>query len=300
MILKNNSIQYWNNISEVNVTLTEVLTLAYLNNKKTMDFKFSKFGYLNGSSKFAKGKTIGVNTYAIYFAPYNLSGRNVCAMATKECITGCLNTSGRVKMDVKNLIVTARINRTNAFYEHREASMIKIISEIDGAKKKSKRQKMDFAVRLNGTSDLSPEIFKAFGQNILELFPNVQFYDYTKIPNRLRLAEKYKNYHLTFSHTGQNWNDCVNALESNVNVAVIFDTKKGQPLPKTFNGYKVIDGDLSDYRPGDTKKRIVGLRWKDIKNRADNAAIKDSMFVVKTNSQQHVTLTEQCTLAETI
>jgi hypothetical protein len=261
-----------------------------------MNFNFSKFGYLNGSSKFAKGKKIGVNTYAIYFAPYNLSGRNVCAMATKECITGCLNTSGRVKMDIHNLIVTARINRTNAFYENRDASMVKIISEIKGAAKKSANQNMDFAVRLNGTSDLSPEIFKAFGQNILELFPNVQFYDYTKIPNRLRLAQKYSNYHLTFSYTGANWSDCVTALESNVNVAVIFDTKKGQKLPATFNGYKVIDGDLSDYRPGDAKKRIVGLRWKDIKNRKDNEAIKNSMFVVKTNSQRHVTLSEQCTL----
>lgn len=262
-----------------------------------MKFDFSKFGYLNGSSKFAKGKKIGVNTYAIYFAPYNLSGRNVCAMATKECILGCLHTSGRAKMDVKDLIATARINRTNAFYENREASMTKIISELKSAIKKSAKQNMEFAVRLNGTSDLSPEIFKAFGQNILELFPNVQFYDYTKIPNRLRLTQKYPNYHLTLSYTGENWNDCVNALEQGINVAVIFDTKKGKDLPKTFNGYNVLDGDLSDYRPGDEKKSIVGLRWKDIKNRANNTTIKASKFVVKTNGLEHVTLTEQCTLA---
>lgn len=260
------------------------------------DFNFSRIGYVNGSSKFAKGKKIGVDTYAIYFAPYNLSGRNVCAMATKECIMGCLNTSGRVKMDTKNTIVTARINRTIAFYEQREKFMSLLLNELTLAKNKAKRNKNTFAVRLNGTSDLSPEIYKAFGQNILELFPDVQFYDYTKIPNRLRLVEKYKNYHLTFSYTGANWSDSVNALESNINVAVIFDTKKGSSLPKTFNGYKVIDGDISDYRPADKKGCIVGLRWKDIKDRANSEAIKNSMFVVKTNEQQHVTLTGQCTL----
>lgn len=259
-------------------------------------FKFSKLGYVNGSSKFEKGEKIGVNTYAIYLAPYNLSGHNVCAMATKECIAGCLNTSGRVKMDVQNLIVTARINRTIAFYEQRPEFMAKLIQEIKSAKAKSEREGMAFAVRLNGTSDLSPELFKAFGQNILQLFPDVQFYDYTKVLNRAKLLEKYPNYHLTFSYTGENWTECETGLKQGINVAMIFDTKKGKDLPETFNGYKVIDGDISDYRPADAKGCIVGLRWKDIANRANNAMVKESKFVVKANGLNHVTLAGQCTL----
>ena len=256
------------------------------------DFNFSYIGGINLTAKIAKGEKINMATYAIYFAPYNLSGRNVCAKATKECIMGCLNTSGRVKMDAKNTIVNARINRTIAFYEQREKFMNLLISEISMYKKRAQSKGMEFSVRLNGTSDLSPEIFKAFGQNILELFPDVQFYDYTKVLNRTRLTSKYSNYHLTFSYTGENWNECEQALANGVNVAAIFDTKRGKALPETFNGYKVIDGDVTDYRPADEKGVIVGLRWKEIKNRADSETVKASKFVVKANSLNHVTVTD--------
>lgn len=259
-------------------------------NNKTMkhDFNFSYIGGVNLTAKIAKGKKINMATYAIYFAPYKASGFNVCAKATKECIMGCLYTSGRVKMDGKGTINKARVNRTIAFYEQRDKFMNLLLSEISMYKKRAKTKGMDFAVRLNGTSDLSPEVFKAFGQNILELFPDVQFYDYTKVLNRSRLTEKYSNYHLTFSYTGENWHECHEALCNNVNAAVIFDVKRGQPLPETFNGYKVIDGDISDYRPNDEKGCVVGLRWKHIANRANNDAIRASQFVVKPNGKKDV------------
>ena len=35
--------------------------------------------------------------------------------------------------------------------------------------------------------------------NIFDLFPKIQFYDYTKAPTRHKLPE---NYHLTFSYSG--------------------------------------------------------------------------------------------------
>lgn len=256
------------------------------------DFNFSYIGGVNLTAKIAKGEKINMATYAIYFAPYKLSGYNVCSKATIECIMGCLNTSGRVKMDAKNIIVTARTNRTIAFYEQREKFMNLLIAEISRYKKWAASKGMDFSVRLNGTSDLSPEIFKAFGQNVLELFPDVQFYDYTKVANRVRLTEKYKNYHLTFSYTGANWNESEMALKNGVNTAVIFDVKRGKALPETFNGYKVIDGDISDYRPYDEKGVIVGLRWKHIANRANNDAIRASKFVVNPNGLTHVTVSD--------
>lgn len=253
-------------------------------------FNFSYIGGVNLTAKIAKGEKLNLATYAIYFAPYKLSGHNTCAKATKECIMGCLNTSGRVKMDKRGTIVNARINRTIAFYEQREAFMNLLVKEITMCKKRAENKGMEFAVRLNGTSDLSPEIFKFFGQNVLELFPDVQFYDYTKVLNRSKLLTKYKNYHLTFSHTGYNWNESVQALESDMNVAMIFDTKRGQPLPETVNGYKVIDGDITDYRPMDEKSCIVGLRWKVIANKENNIAILNSPFVVKANGLNHVEL----------
>ena len=39
------------------------------------------------------------------------------------------------------------------------------------------------------------------------------------------------------------------------NVAAVFS----HTLPATYLGYKVVDGDLTDYRPEDGKNVIVGL-----------------------------------------
>lgn len=265
------------------------------------DFNFAYIGGVNLTAKIAHGKEYGIDTYTLYFAPYKLSGHNVCAKATKECIMGCLNTSGRVKMDKKNMIVNARTNRTIAFYEQREKFMTLMLHEITLAKNRAKRKGNIFAVRLNGTSDLSPEIFKAFGQNILQLMPDTQFYDYTKVLNRTKLTEKYPNYDLSFSYTGYNWHECLEALNSNVRVTVIFDVKKGKALPKTFNGYNVIDGDIVDYRPMDDKNVIVGLRWKNIANTKDNVTIRNSAFVVKVNAIGEAVVTDNVhSLIETV
>lgn len=251
-------------------------------------FDFSYIGGVNTTAKMQHGIKYNIDTFAIYFAPYKLSGINVCAKATKECIMGCLNTSGRVKMDIHNTIVPARIKKTIAFYEQRELFMKLLVHEIKLAKAKAEKKGNIFGVRLNGTSDLSPEIFKHEGKNLLEIFPDVQFYDYTKVANRSKLLSKYSNYDLTFSYTGYNWSECETMLQNNVRVAVIFDVKAGKDLPETFNGYTVVDGDLTDFRPANDKNVIVGLRWKNIANRANNEAIKNSPFVVKTNGLKNV------------
>jgi hypothetical protein len=98
-------------------------------------------------------------------------------------------------------------------------------------------------------------------------FKNVQFYDYTKIPGREKLP---KNYHLTFSRSEVNENDCLNELQKGRNVAVVFDV-----LPTTWNGYPVICGDNDDLRFLDPKNVVVGLTAK------GKAKKDDSGFVVK-------------------
>jgi hypothetical protein len=244
---------------------------------------FSYLGSVNSSSKIMKtNKELEIDTYVMYLAPSNLSGHNVCAMATAECIKGCLNTSGRAKMDKSyKAMKNARINKTKYFFDQRENFNSILFHEVKLAANRTANKGKDFAVRLNGTSDLNPILFKKDGKNILETFPNVQFYDYTKILNRIELAKKHANYDLTFSFTGYNWNDCAIALNNNVRVAVIFNVKAGQPLPETFNGYRVVDGDKYDYRPLDSKDVIVGLRWKSIRDKKVNNEIKNSPFVVQ-------------------
>jgi hypothetical protein len=118
---------------------------------------------------------------------------------------------------------------------------------------------MEFSVRLNGTSDLSPEAFVYEGKNILQLFPNVTFYDYTKVPNRVKLLGKYSNYYLTFSYDGHNWDACKNFLENGGNVAVVFSNQ--EMIPMKFAGYPVCDGNLFDMRYLDPKQHIVALHY---------------------------------------
>jgi hypothetical protein len=56
------------------------------------------------------------------------------------------------------------------------------------------------------------------------------------------------------------------------NVAMVFNTKRKVDLPTHFEGFRVIDGDLSDFRWADPQGCIVGLRAK--------GNIKPSPFVV--------------------
>lgn len=122
------------------------------------------------------------------------------------------------------------------------------------------------AVRLNGTSDLPWENVKgADGKTIMEQYPNVQFYDYTKNPSRMDQYIKGgmpKNYHLTFSRSETNDAATMQILKDGGNAAVVFDTKRGRPLPTEWNGYKVIDGDETDVRFLDDKSTVIGLRAK--------------------------------------
>jgi hypothetical protein len=107
------------------------------------------------------------------------------------------------------------------------------------------------AVRLNGTSDIE---WTRFG--IMDEFPDVQFYDYTKVFNRLT-QERPANYHLTFSKNESNDEECEAALKLGVNVAAVFKT-----LPQQWMGRQVISGDETDVRFVDGTGIIVGLTAK--------------------------------------
>jgi hypothetical protein len=253
------------------------------------DAKVSYLGSINGSAKIAKnGKVSNNYTYVMYLLPSDASGYQVCPLATTLCIEGCLNTSGRVIMDIvgTNAILNARLKKTKLFFEQRKLFMGWLVAELKSAQKKAIKDGYDFSVRLNGTSDINWVAYKINGMNLFEMFPTAQFYDYTKVPSRFNNMPE--NYHLTFSYTGENWDDCKEVLAQGNNVAVIFNIKKGQPLPSTFNGYPVIDGDLTDYRPNDGKSVIVGLRWKKIANKVTNEKIKNSIFVVQEKDLQEV------------
>ena len=244
----------------------------------------SYLGSINSSSKLIKNKKVSNNyTYILYLAPAKQSGYNVCSHSTPECRLGCLSSSGRVKMEVsanKSVIRKARIIKTKLFHEEQEFFMRWMIAEMESYKLKAKKDGYAFSARLNGTSDIEWENIRIDGKTIFEIFPDVQFYDYAKNANRI-LQQMPHNYHLTFSFNGKNEMISKKILGLGRNVAVIFNIKKGKALPTTWNGFKVIDGDLTDYRPNDGNGVVVGLRWKTIANKADNDQIRNSLFVVQ-------------------
>ncbi len=208
---------------------------------------------VSADAKTIKGEKKGYLTGILYLLPADSSGiTNVCANATPGCKASCLNTAGRGAF---SSVQAGRMRKTKWFVEDRTTFVQTLIEDVDRLARKTKKLGFKPAVRINGTSDIY-----GLARVSAEANPTVQHYDYTKV------AEPWKrvlpNYHLTFSYSETNAVDALECLEHSINVAMVFDTKRGQPLPKTWCNYKVIDGDLSDLRFKDPKGVIVGLRAK--------------------------------------
>lgn len=246
----------------------------------------SYLGSVASSSKIAKGLEYNEMTYVLYLAPADMSGKyNVCPLATKECKEACLSESGRNRMDVKrNMINNARIKKTKLFFEEQDFFMSWLATEIQKAKSDAKKLGYRFSVRLNGTSDISMESFKMpDGKNLLDVFSDVPFYDYTKVANRFKLLNKFNNYDLTYSFSGSNMPECVNILSTGKGrVAMVFE---GKELPISFAGYPVIDGDAYDMRYLDENGVIVGLKFKKVRNKIDTS---NNKFIIPKNSSLSV------------
>ena len=207
--------------------------------------------------KTLKGALLGYKTGILHLAPAWLSGYNVCPKASVQCTAACLNTSG---MGAFSTVQEARIKKTRMFFEDRDAFLATLVRDIRALVKSAARENMIPCVRLNGTSDIRWENIPVDGAaNLMELFPDLMFYDYTKIANRKNIPS---NYHLTFSRSESNSADVVTAMRNGFNVAVVFGVKKDAPLPTDYLGREVVNGDDTDLRFLDKRGVVVGLRAK--------------------------------------
>jgi hypothetical protein len=222
-----------------------------------------------GNPKVLKGMSQGYNTYILHLAPADLSGYETCAKRTAGCTAACLNTAGRGGMfkrgENTNVIQQARIRKTKMFFENRVEFMTTLVKDIELAIKQSKKMELVPVFRLNGTSDLSWEKYEVVRngklfRNIFTAFPEVQFYDYTKVLGRK--VKEYSNYQLTFSAADGNDSDVLRAMNEGLNVAVVFGIKKTLPMPVDYLSRPVFNGDESDLRFLDPKGVIVGLYAK--------------------------------------
>lgn len=245
------------------------------------------------SAKAAKASGFGYLNAIHYMAPATLGGAgNMCSHYTIACFLNCLGwQSGQASM-VKDLdngtnnVRESRKLKAQLFMQDRANYMNRLARDIIALDKRAMREGLKLCVRLNGSSDLRFERISfeidaktskalAAYYGLLEncdinatyyagrkftlpaLFPEIQFVDYTKNPNRLGNAPD--NLDLTLSYSVENSADCVKALMAGHNVAMIFDGG----LPESFAGFPVINGDLHDLRHLDPKGgHIVGLTPK--------------------------------------
>ena len=190
-------------------------------------------------------------TRSLTLYPWTGSGvANVCPCATPQCREHCvLVTAGKGNIPS---VAKARILRTEFLYQYPEVAF----SLIRGELMRASATGVTTLVRLNVASDLPWEAI------LPDLFtiPNLRFYDYTKLGMRTGSM----NYRLVYSlsEARHSESEALRWLGGGRNVAVVFDTKRGQSLPRTWRGYTVIDGDEHDDRTADPEGVVVGLRAK--------------------------------------
>jgi hypothetical protein len=244
---------------------------------------------LGKSIKTDKGQGMGYNTHIVYFDPSvgRVEGKSiskVCPHATEGCMKACLFGSGNARF---KQVQSGRTRKTLRFYEDRKGFVFQLSAEITRAARLDRKKGMIPTFRLNGTSDIPWENVRIGGVKLMEVHSDVQFYDYTPNPHRMRKYLEGKmppNYHLTFSRKEDNWATCLEILTKGGNVAAVFEE-----VPPTYEGYTVIDGDKDDLRFLDPKGVIVGLKYKKITLKGAKAlneeALKGGFVITKGKGQ---------------
>jgi len=237
---------------------------------------------LNSNPKLEKSNKYEVLTKGLALAPSFISGFNTCNFASLGCGLGCLNFSGHGQEHMlnngKHNVLIARIVRTILYYEYREQFLKQLHKEIKTFSNYVHNQNIKnntqliCGIRLNVLSDI---LWEKIDITLFNDNPSITFYDYTKNPNRN--VSHIPNYSLTFSRNEMNDLYCEQAFNNNMNVAIVFDIKKGYTIPKTFRNKNVLDGDLHDARFLDNNNHYVGLRKKG--NKKD-----DTGFVINVNT----------------
>lgn len=212
-------------------------------------------GYDN--AKTVKGEKKGYITAILYMMPT----LKLCPMSKRAgCFDGCLVTAGLAGVYAR--IRNARQGRTDFFENDREHFMRMLVLELNAFIKKSNKGDLIPVVRLNGTSDINWTNELLDGKTIFELFPDIQFYDYTKRKDIMQSAVSVPNWDITASYSEASKHYAINTTENakhfKVNMAVVFSGK----MPKVFKGMPVVNGDESDLRFLDDRMVVVGLKAK--------------------------------------
>jgi hypothetical protein len=229
---------------------------------------FSHFFSID-NPKAAKALAYGYLNAINYMAPHKLAGiGNLCPNASPVCIDLCLGvTSGNAAL--YPAVLRSRIRKAQWFMRDRVAFMKFAAKKIRAAIAKARKLGLKLVVRLNGSTDIAWESLHVQGElSLVHQFPKIQFVDYTKSVKRALAHARGQlpsNYHLTFSRSETNESDCDAVLAAGGNVAVV----SSLPMPSTWHGFPVIDGDQHDLRHTDPRNVVVWLSPKGAKAKRD-------------------------------
>src|SRR6185436_20585039 len=202
--------------------------------------RFKRFFSID-DGKAVKSQAIGYLRAINYMAPADTAGvGNMCPDASPVCKAGCLGTTSgqagmrNIEKGEQNSVTLSRIAKARFYMGEREAFMGELSGHIAKVWQRARAETQGrLSVRLNGSTDIGWHAARVAGRSLMrEVFPQVQFDDYTKSFNRMKafLAGKLPaNYHLTFSRSEVNEAECLQVLAMGGNVAVVFEK-----LPKRW------------------------------------------------------------------
>jgi hypothetical protein len=227
-----------------------------------------------GNTKLAKNnKDVKLRVAGLSMMPDD----TVCIMRwIAACAKECLKLAGRGTF---NAVERARQAKTDWYHSDRKAFIAQLIHEITLFEKLCKKNEVECWIRLNVLSDVRWELMQ--NGAIPQRFPDINFYDYTKVSKRMKKLPA--NYQLMFSYSkAEEYQTYVEqALQTDVPMSVVFLG----PMPKTFLGREVVNGDVSDILNLYQRGKIIGLTYKVAKAKAgeDKVDPRKSNFVVDTN-----------------
>ncbi len=168
---------------------------------KTLDYKLTCLLNIDQNPKTIKNVEYGYKTGILYMLPADLrnneirGAKNVCPKAS-TCKEDCLNEAGQGGFNPT--VKQSRFERKKLFFEYPELFFQLLRMDIDKLIRIAEKENLKPLCRLNGLSDILYETIMVenhpygYSKTIFEMYPNVIFYDYTKIFKRLSIQTTKK------------------------------------------------------------------------------------------------------------
>ena len=224
--------------------------------------KLNKAGKL-GSEFVNRGITMSPADEA---APWIGKDYDACKGRTIGCTGPCVGSNtGQGRLPSSGI---ARVGRTIVLELFPNHFHRLVDHEIRREQRRLERKGLKLAMRVNVASDH----WELAGE-IADRHDGVTFYDYTAITSAVRSTDNVRR---VYSRKDGRTDLTIKMLNAGHGAAVVFDAiaRKNEPLPTTWHGFTVIDGDVDDLwftRAPVNGPFVVGLRVKGDKKQVAQA-----------------------------